>query len=224
MLVAGGTGFLGNAVLDVLAGAGYDVTSTWVEERERRRVEEAFGDGVALVQADLFDADAVERAVASVGDLGSVVNLVGGYHSAGRAHEWDLADYERMLELNLKPGFLLARAAIPRLLERGGGTYVGVSARAAVRPFPGAAGYITAKAGVLAFVQALAADYRDAGIRANAVLPNAIDTPANREQIPNADFSKWVPPQEIARVVRFLIGDESSPITGAAVPVYGRAA
>ena len=224
VLVAGGTGFLGGAVLDVLSRAGYPVTATWVEERERERVEAALGDRVALVQADLFDPEQVEQAVAAVDELGAVVNLVGGYASSGRAHEWELADYERMLELNLKPGFLLARAALPRLLEAGGGAYVGVSARAAVRPFPGASGYITAKAGVLAFVQALAADYRDAGIRANAVLPNAIDTPANREQMPNADFSKWVPPEEIAEVIRFLVSDESKAITGAALPVYGRAA
>jgi len=224
VLVAGGTGFLGSAVLDVLTSAGYPVTATWVEERERDRVQDALGDRVSLIQADLFDADAVEQVVSSVDDLGAVVNLVGGYHSAGKAHEWDLADYDRMLELNLKPGFLLARAAMPRLVEAGGGVYVGVSARAALRPFAGAVGYITAKAAVLAFVQALAADYRDDGIRANAVLPNAIDTPANRKQMPNADFSKWVPPDEIARVVRFLVSDDSKPITGAAVPVYGRAA
>ncbi len=224
VLVAGGTGFLGSAVLDELTGAGYPVTATWVEERERDRVQDALGDRVSLVQADLFDPAAVDEVVSSVDDLGAVVNLVGGYHSAGKAHEWELADYERMLELNLKPGFLLARAAMPRLVDAGGGVYVGVSARAAVRPFAGAAGYVTAKAGVLAFVQALAADYRDAGIRANAVLPNAIDTPANRKQMPNADFSKWVPPDEIARVIRFLVSDDSKPMTGAAVPVYGRAA
>ena len=224
VLVAGGTGFLGSAVLDVLTSAGYPVTATWVEERERDRVQDALGDRVSLVQADLFDAHAVEQVVSSVDDLGAVVNLVGGYHSAGKAHEWDLADYDRMLELNLRPGFLLARTAMPRLVEAGGGVYVGVSARAALRPFPGAVGYITAKAAVLAFVQALAADYRDDGIRANAVLPNAIDTPANRKQMPNADFSKWVPPDEIARVIRFLVSDDSKPITGAAVPVYGRAA
>ncbi len=78
-------------------------------------------------------------------------------------------------------------------------------------------------AAVLAFVQALAVDYRDDGIRANAVVPNAIDTPANREQMPNADFSKWVPPAEIAKVVRFLVSDDSKPTSGAAIPVYGRA-
>jgi NAD(P)-dependent dehydrogenase (short-subunit alcohol dehydrogenase family) len=76
---------------------------------------------------------------------------------------------------------------------------------------------------VIAFVQALAVEYRDAGIRANAVLPNAIDTPANREQMPNADFSRWVPPAEIARVIRFLVSEDSAPTSGAAIPVYGRA-
>jgi NAD(P)-dependent dehydrogenase (short-subunit alcohol dehydrogenase family) len=222
VLVAGGTGFLGAAVLQELVEHGYPVTATWVVERERDRVQKALGDRVELVEANLFEPDGAQRAVDAVTDLGAVVNLVGGYHSAGKAHEWELADYERMLELNLKPGFLLARAAMPRLVEAGGGAYVGVSARAALPPFPGVVGYITAKAAVLAFVQALAADYKDDGIRANAVLPNAIDTPANREGMPNADFSRWVPPDEIAKVVRFLVSDDSKPMTGAAVPVYGR--
>jgi NAD(P)-dependent dehydrogenase (short-subunit alcohol dehydrogenase family) len=223
VLVAGGTGALGAAVLEELVEAGYPVTATWVLERERDRVQEAMGERIQLVQANLFEPDAVAAAVDSVDDLGAVVNLVGGYHSAGKAHEWDLADYDRMLELNLKPGFLLARAAMSRLIEAGGGSYVGVSARAAYRPFPGAVGYITAKSAVLGFIGALAVDYRDAGIRANVVVPNAIDTPANREQMPNADFSKWVRPAEIAKVIRFLVSDDSKPTSGAAIPVYGDA-
>jgi NAD(P)-dependent dehydrogenase (short-subunit alcohol dehydrogenase family) len=223
VLVAGGTGHLGGAVLEALVEGGWDVTATWVLERERDRVAGALGDRVQLVQADLFDPDAVASAVEFVDDLGAVVNLVGGYASGGKVHEVEPDELDRMLQLNLKPGFLLARAAMPRLVEAGGGAYVGVSARAALRPFPGAAAYITAKAGVIAFVQALAVEYRDAGIRANAVLPNAIDTPANREQMPNADFSKWVPPAEIARVIRFLVSDDSKPTSGAAVPVYGPA-
>ena len=223
VLVAGGTGALGGAVLEELLDAGWDVTATWVLERERDRVAGALGDRVNLVQADLFDPDAVASAVGAVDDLRAVVNLVGGYASGGKVHEVEPDELDRMLRLNLKPGFLLARAAMPRIADAGGGAYVGVSARAALRPFPGAAAYITAKAGVIAFVQALAVEYRDAGIRANAVLPNAIDTPANREQMPNADFSKWVPPAEIARVIRFLVSDDSKPTSGAAVPVYGPA-
>jgi NAD(P)-dependent dehydrogenase (short-subunit alcohol dehydrogenase family) len=223
VLVAGGTGALGGAVLEELVGAGYPVTATWVVERERDRVAERFGDSVGLVQADLMNADAVAEAVRSVDDLGAVVNLVGGYASGGKVHETEPEEFQRMLALNLTPGFLLARAAMPRLVEAGGGSYVGVSARAALKPFSGAAGYITAKAGVIAFVQALAAEYRDAGVRANAVLPSTIDTPANREQMPDAKHERWVPPAEIARVIRFLVSDDSRPTSGAAIPVYGRA-
>ena len=128
-----------------------------------------------------------------------------------------------MLRLNLRPAFLLARAAMPRLVAAGGGSFVCVSARPALRPFPGAAGYVTAKAGVLAFVQALDVEYRGASVRSNAILPSVIDTPANRIAQPEADHSKWVPPQQIAKVVRFLVSDDSQPTSGAAVPVYGRA-
>ena len=223
VLVAGGTGALGGAVLADLVEHGYSVAATWLVPKERERVEQALGDRVQLVQADLMDTAQVQNAVDQVADLGAVVNLVGGYAQGGRVHETEPADFERMLELNLRPGFLLARAAMPKLIERGGGAYVGVSARAALRPFKGAAGYITAKAAVIAFVESLAAEYRDDGIRANVVLPSTIDTPANRAQMPNADHSKWVPPAEIASVIRFLVSDASAPTSGAAVPVYGRA-
>jgi NAD(P)-dependent dehydrogenase (short-subunit alcohol dehydrogenase family) len=100
---------------------------------------------------------------------------------------------------------------------------VAVSARPALRPFAGAPAYIVSKAAVLSFVQTLDAEYRLDGIRANAVLPSVIDTPANRASQPDADYSKWVAPKEIAKVIRFLISDDSAPVTGAAVPVYGRA-
>src|SRR5437764_118401 len=111
----------------------------------------------------------------------------------------------------------------PAVLVAGGGAYVGVSARPALQPFAGAAGYITAKAGVLAFIRALDAEYRGDGVRCNAILPSVIDTAANRRAQPDADYSKWVPPQQIAKVVAFLVSDDSAPTSGAAIPVYGRA-
>jgi NAD(P)-dependent dehydrogenase (short-subunit alcohol dehydrogenase family) len=220
VLVAGGTGYLGTAVVGELVSSGYSVTATWIVEKERERLE---SQDVELVQADLFDAAATEAAVASVPDLEAVVNLVGGYAEGKRVHETDPDDFERLLRLNVRPAFLLARAAMPRLVERGGGAFVGVSARAALRPFPGAAGYIASKAALLALIQALDAEYKHDGVRCNAILPSVIDTPANREGQPDADYSKWVKPEAIAKVVRFLVSDDSGTTTGAAVPVYGRA-
>ena len=98
-----------------------------------------------------------------------------------------------------------------------------MSSRAAVRPFAGAAGYVASKAAMIAFVEALAVEYRDDGVRANAVLPSVIDTPGNRASMPDADHSKWVPPSQIAAVIAFLCSEDSAPTSGAAVPVYGRA-
>ena len=221
VLVAGGTGALGTAVVKELVRTGHPVGATWVVEKERERLEGV--EGVELIKADLFDPAQAASAVATISDLGAVVNLVGGYAGGARVHETDVDEFERLMRLNLRPNVLLARAAIPRFLRRGGGAFVAVSARAAVRPFAGAAPYIVAKASVLSFVQALDADYRQDGIRANAVLPSVIDTPANRANEPDADHSKWVAPKEIAKVVRFLISDDSAPLSGAAVPVYGRA-
>jgi len=225
VLVAGGTGALGAGVLRALLEGGYPVTATWVLEKEQERVEREFAgaDGLTLEQADLMEPAGAEAAVAATGDLGAVVNLVGGFAAGPLAHETEPEEYDRMLRLNLRPGFLLVRAAFPRLLEAGGGAYVGVSARPALRPFRGACAYVTAKAAVLAFVKALDADYGADGIRCNAILPSVIDTPANRAATPDADFSKWVPPDEIGRVVRFLVSDESAPTSGAGIPVYGRA-
>jgi NAD(P)-dependent dehydrogenase (short-subunit alcohol dehydrogenase family) len=220
VLVAGGTGALGGAVVAELLDAGHSVTATWIVAEERDRLSEH--EHLHLVEADCTDPDAVERAVGAVEDLGAVVNLVGGFAMGARVHETDQADFERQYRLNLTPAFLLARATMPRLLERGGGAFVCVSARAALQPFKGAAGYISSKAAVLAFVKALDADYKQDGIRCNAVLPSTIDTPANRRSMPDSDHSRWVPPAEIAQVIRFLVSEDSAPVSGAGVPVYGR--
>jgi NAD(P)-dependent dehydrogenase (short-subunit alcohol dehydrogenase family) len=217
-IVAGGAGALGSVVVRELRDSGWAVT---VLDRHGQPVDAI--DGVGYVQADLLDPASAASAVSSIDGLKAVVNLVGGYKGGSKVGDADLADFESMLRLNLVPAFNLATAAVPQLAESGGGAFVCVSAKAALHPFSGAAGYITAKAGLIAFVRALDAEHRDSGIRANAVLPSVIDTPANRDQSPDADWSKWVSPAEIAKVIRFLCSDDSAPTSGAAIPVYGSA-
>src|SRR3954447_7816076 len=222
VIVTGGTGGLGAAVTRSLLDRGWRVVVPWFDRRELARVDEQ--EGLELVQADLTDPDSARNVVTTAGDsLRAVVNLVGGFAMGGRVHETPIDDFERQLPLNLRPTYLMCAAALPVLLGAGGGSIVCVSSRAAVRPFRGAAGYITAKAAVLALVDALAEEYRDDDVRVNAILPSTIDTPANRRSMPDADFGTWVAPEQIARVVCFLCGDDAGVISGGHIPVYGRA-
>ena len=225
VLVTGGTGGLGAAVTRAFLEEGWRVVVPWVAERELERVEEH--ERLELVQADLFDPDAVARAVETAGpSLRALVNLVGGFAIHERVHETPIEVFEEQLRLNLRAAYLACAAALPTMLMQSPptrGSIVCVSSRAARQPFPGAAGYIVGKAAVLALVDALDAEYRADGIRVNAVLPSVIDTPANRSSMPDADFETWVRPEQIGRVIRFLCSDDASITSGAHVPVYGLA-
>jgi NAD(P)-dependent dehydrogenase (short-subunit alcohol dehydrogenase family) len=222
VLVTGGTGALGAAVTRTFLQEGRRVVVPWVKESELGRVEEH--ERLELVQADLFDPAAVAAAVDLAGpSLRAVVNLVGGFAMHDRVHETPVETFEEQLRLNLRPTYLVCAAALPTLLNAGGGAIVCVSSRAARRPFSGAAGYVVSKAAVLALVDALDAEYRADSIRVNAILPSVIDTPANRRSMPDADFDTWVRPDEIARTVRFLCSDDASAVSGGHLPVYGQA-
>jgi NAD(P)-dependent dehydrogenase (short-subunit alcohol dehydrogenase family) len=221
-VVTGGTGGLGIAVTQKLLADGWRVVVPWYAEKELARVDDH--DRLDLVQADLTEPDSVAAVIAQAGEgLRALVNLVGGFAQGGHVHETPVDEFERMLRLNLRPTYLMSAAALPAMLAAGEGSIVCVSARAAVQPFPGASGYITAKAAVLAFVDVLHAEYRGDGIRANAIMPSIIDTPANRASQPDADYSRWVEPAEIARVIARLCSDDARVTSGGHIPVYGRA-
>ena len=226
VLVTGGTGGLGAAVVARLLGDGWRVVVPWVAERELDRVERR--DGLELVRADLFEPDAVGAAVglaagAEGAPLRAVVNLVGGYAQGERVADEPIESFEAQLRLNLRPTYLVTQAALGHLVAAGGGSIVCIGTRAALQPFPGAAGYVTAKAGVIAFAQAVAVEYRDEHVRCNALLPSVIDTPANRAAMPDADWSRWVAPAQLAATIAFLCSEESAATSGTAIPVYGRA-
>jgi NAD(P)-dependent dehydrogenase (short-subunit alcohol dehydrogenase family) len=225
-IVTGGTGGLGAAVVQRLLRDGWRVIVPWIAERERERLEEA--DGLELVHADLFDPAAVQGVVQAAiqspeARLAGLVNLVGGFAAGPRVHETPIEDFETQFRLNLRPTYLMTQAVLPHLVEQGRGAIVCVGTRAAVSPFPGAAGYIASKAAVIAFAQAVAVEYRNDGVRSNVILPSVIDTPANRASMPKADHDRWVKPAEIAGVIAHLLSEDSSPVSGAAIPVYGRA-
>jgi NAD(P)-dependent dehydrogenase (short-subunit alcohol dehydrogenase family) len=221
VLVAGGTGGLGSAVTAEFLAAGWRVVVPGRSEASLAQLgsHEALN---TVVVADLSEpADAqqvVELATADgAAPLRALVNLVGGFAAGGRVHETPVEEFEKQLRLHLRPTYLITQAALPHLIAAGGGAVVCTSSGAALKPFPGAAGYITAKAGVLALVDALAVEYAKDNVRVNAILPGIIDTPANRRGMPDANMSTWTPPARIASVVRFLC--ENDGLSGAHLPV-----
>jgi NAD(P)-dependent dehydrogenase (short-subunit alcohol dehydrogenase family) len=223
-IITGGSGGLGTAVVEEFIAAGWRVVVPWIEESELKRLPDL--PHLVTVQADLFDPDSAQE-VASLAagspraPLRAVVNLVGGFAAGGRVHETPIEEFEQQIRLNLRPLYLTTQAALPELISGGGGAVVCVSSRAATHPFPGAAGYVTGKAAVLALADTLAVEYAKNNIRVNTVVPSVIDTPGNRAAQPDADYSTWVAPSRIARVVRFLCEDSSDAIYGAHIPVYG---
>jgi NAD(P)-dependent dehydrogenase (short-subunit alcohol dehydrogenase family) len=225
-VITGATGGLGSAVTERLLADGWRVAAPWIVEDELRRVTAR--DGLELIQADLFAPDEVARVInVAIADpsapLRGLVNLVGGFAAGGRVHETPVDEFERQFELNLRATYLMTQGVLPHMLSAGGGSIVCVGTRAALQPFSGAAGYIASKAAVIAFANAVAVEYKQDRVRCNTILPSVIDTPANREAMPNADHEKWVKPAEIAGVIAGLLSDDSEPTSGAAIPVYGRA-
>jgi NAD(P)-dependent dehydrogenase (short-subunit alcohol dehydrogenase family) len=217
VLVTGGAGGLGRSVVAALVADGWSVVVP-VEAQSDLETQ----DGVSTVVADLTDPDDVARAVRSAeggAPLKALVNLVGGFAADQPVATTPLSEFERLFTLNLRPTYLVTQAVLPRLVAAGGGAIVCVGAASALNPFAGGAGYAASKAAVIAFAKAVAAEGKPDGVRCNAILPTMIDTPANREAMPEQEWVDLVPPERIAHVIAFLVSDASAAVNGAAVPV-----
>jgi NAD(P)-dependent dehydrogenase (short-subunit alcohol dehydrogenase family) len=228
VLVAGGTGGLGRAVSRAFLEEGARVVVTFRKQEELDALKTAAGptgSQLAGFNADVTDEAAVrqlvERILAQHGRLDVLVNTVGGYAGGTKLWELDTKTFDQMLALNLRSGYALSRAAVRAMLKKGRGAIVNVAAKAAVDHGAGAAAYAASKSAAVALLDALAADLKGSGIRANSILPSIIDTEVNRKAMPAADFSKWPKPEDIARVILFLCSDDARVIHGAAIPVYG---
>ena len=155
------------------------------------------------------------------GHLDILVNSVGAYAGGTKLWETEPGVFDAMLALNLRSGYVLAKAAVPAMLKQKSGSIVNIASKAAIDHAAGAAAYAASKAAALALIDSLAEDLRGTGVRVNSVLPSIIDTAANRAAMPGADFAKWPKPEDIARIILFLCGDHAKLIHGAAIPVYG---
>jgi NAD(P)-dependent dehydrogenase (short-subunit alcohol dehydrogenase family) len=227
-VIAGGTSGLGSAVSLAFLREGAKTIITYRSAEEFQSLKDQAGSNGSLLEGHLVDVtdesattDFIGRVWATHGRLDALVNAVGGY--AGGVKLWDVnaTVLDRMLALNLRSGFVLARAALPAMLRVGHGSIVNVAAKAAIDHGAGAGPYAASKAAAVALMDSLAADCKGTGVRVNSVLPSIIDTAANRAAMPDADFASWPKAMDIATVILFLCSDSARTIHGAAIPVYG---
>lgn len=226
VVVTGGTGGLGLAVSSAAADAGYRTIVTWVVEREAAAAAGALGDRVELRRLDVTDtAEAAALAASLDGDGGcwALVHLVGGYLDGAPLGEMTPDQWRTQIDLNATSAAVMMGAFLPGMVARQAGRVVAVASRAALAPFAGASAYAAGKAALIALTKAASEEVKHDGVTVNAVLPSVIDTPANRAAQPNADPRRWVAPADLAAVITFLISDAARAVTGAAIPVYGRA-
>ena len=229
IIVLGATGGLGRAVTERLRADGASVLAA----DAKIPADAAPGRGqdqLSYVDVDALDEGSVSAAFAAAlaagpaaPPVGGVVNLIGGYTPPQGLSSLDIGVLRQQLELNLVTAAIITKYAMPMLAARGGGPLVHVSSRVAVQDGANNFAYSVSKLGVVRLVEAAAAEGRGDGVRVNCIMPSIIDTPANRAALPDAAHDRWPKPSELAAVLAFLVSDEAVLISGAAVPVYGRA-
>jgi NAD(P)-dependent dehydrogenase (short-subunit alcohol dehydrogenase family) len=165
--------------------------------------------------------DLTEAILSRFGRIDVLLNCVGGWSGGKPVAETAPEAWNSALSLNLHSAFLLSRAVQPHMVERGWGRIIHVASKTAVEPRAGQVGYAVAKMGVITLTEVLAAEVKRTGVTANVILPSIIDTPGNRSSMPRADPSRWVPPERIAGMMRFLCSDTASSINGARILIYG---
>jgi NAD(P)-dependent dehydrogenase (short-subunit alcohol dehydrogenase family) len=198
-------------------------------KEEAEALREAIGetDALMLAETDATDPDSIAAAIEDVeaewGSIEALVHLVGAWRGGEPVHELSIETWDRMLDLNLRSAMLCTRAVLPAMRDRGWGRVVLVSSRTAKEGRAGQAAYAIAKNGVAVLAETIAEENRGLNVTANVVAPSAMDTPANRAAMPDADFSKWVPPADVAAGISYLVSEAAGQLRGAWLPIYGSA-
>ncbi len=228
VVVTGAAGNLGRAVAQVFAAGGAHLALLDLDaERIAGTLAACKGQASARAfPADLIDRKAVEHTIDEVlsefGRIDVLANIAGGFAMGPLIQDTEDRDWDLMMDLNARSVFNTCRRVIPAMLQNGGGRVINVSARAAQQAKGRMGPYCASKAAVLTLTESLAAENKFNNINVNCILPGTIDTPQNRQSMPDADFSQWVPPAALADVVAFLASDAARCVTGAAIPVYGQ--
>lgn len=221
VLVTGANGGLGRYVTQAFLDAGATVVGT------ARKIEQSEfkNPGFAAISADVSNGNGakglVNQVLARFGKLDVLAHTVGGFAGGQPITATDDATFQRMMDVNLNSVFQILRATIPPLRQRGEGRIIAIGSRAALEPGANIGAYSASKAAMVSLIRTVALENKDAGVTANVILPGTMDTPANRQAMPKADFSKWVRPETVADLMVWLARDAGKDVNGAAIPVYG---
>jgi NAD(P)-dependent dehydrogenase (short-subunit alcohol dehydrogenase family) len=222
-VLTGVTGGWGRAVLDRFCAEGWNVVATHREEQPPGDLPEA----VVPVRAELSDPDeaaaAVAAAVERFGGVDALAHIAGGFAAAGPIDEQPVDVWRSQMTINLDTAYHMTRAVLGPMKKAGRGAIVYIGTSAMLTPFPGASGYIVSKVALGGLMHCVDAEVRKDGIRCNTVVIRIVDTPRNRAENPDADFSRWTTGGELAEVVEWLCTDASAPLSGGLIPAYGRA-
>lgn len=229
VLVTGGSGGLGVDVGKAFLKSGASLVLTYYSDSSLPLLQKICGSSkdIFLLRGDFKKEEDAKTLVSEVvkrfGRIDVLANVIGGYVAGKPVTEISEKEWDDMMELNLKTAFLLSKHVTSQMMRQSGGKIIHVAARPGLRGTGFDAAYVASKAGVMRLVESLSEEVKGRGINVNCILPSIIDTEENRIAMPGADYSKWVKPADIAKVMLFLASDDAKPITGAAIPVYGLA-
>ncbi len=213
VVVTGAAGALGAAVMSTFADLGATVSGLDIAQ------------GADIIACDLFDVESCHQAITKVladhDRIDVLANVAGGFAMGEPVHATARSTWDLMHKLNTGSVVNMAAAVVPHMLAAGGGKIINVAARAGLKGAATMGAYIASKSAVIRLTETMAEELREQHINVNCVLPSLIDTPTNREAMPDADFSRWVSPTSIAGVMAFLASDAARDLHGVALPIEG---
>jgi NAD(P)-dependent dehydrogenase (short-subunit alcohol dehydrogenase family) len=228
VVITGGTGALGRAVAQAFGTSNATtVVVSYIIDEEMEDVKTKIKTITELVKADITKEDQAKKLISHVIEaynrIDVLVNVVGGYLGGKSVAEVDETEWDKMMNMNLKSAFLISKHVIPLMVAAKHGKIVHISSRTGLKSDGYDSAYSASKSGLIRLVESISEEVKEDGINANCILPSTIDTEANRNAMPNSDFSKWVKTEDLANLVLFLCSDEAKLINGAAIPAYGLA-
>ncbi len=237
ILITGGTGALGRILLkSFLIQNPKTIIVTYRSEKEMQDLKSDLSKSkefqtedivsiIDFIKVDISNDNDIKKLISYIseryGQIHILINLVGGYIGGKSIFELTDLEWDKMIEINLKTAFLISKNVIPMMVTNRYGKIVHISSRTGIKAQGKDAAYASSKAALIRFVESVSEDVKDFNININCVLPTIIDTEANRKAMPDADFSKWIKPEDLSNVILFLCSDDSKIINGSAIPTFG---